>query len=258
MFGSLPIGGGSGGLSESQVQAIAQVEVGRAIKRQKLMSAGDDTIENGYKLITTGSLPLVLRTLRTGEGISLSTVTSPSDTVGSVVVSASEDLLAYVADPLLGFTLSADAVAPTEPARLEKKEKTLAFFIPRGYQGIQGDKGDEGEQGVQGIQGNQGDKGDQGEQGIQGLKGDTGLQGDKGDPGEPGADGPPGTDGTAGTVINSVTVTTLGPGSVATVSYTDDTTTPSPFDKKLTFGIPRGIQGTAGTSATVSTAEGGD
>ena len=123
MFGSLPIGGGSGGLSESQVQAIAQVEVGRAIKRQKLMSAGDDTLENGYKLITTGSLPLALRTLRTGEGISLSTVTSPSDTVGSVVVSASEDLLAYVADPLLGFTLSADAVAASEPARLEKKDK---------------------------------------------------------------------------------------------------------------------------------------
>jgi hypothetical protein len=95
VFGSLPIGGGSGGLSESQVQAIAQVEVGRAIKRQKLMSAGDDTLENGYKLITAGSLPLALRTLRTGEGISLSTVTSPSDTVGSVVVSASEDLLAY-------------------------------------------------------------------------------------------------------------------------------------------------------------------
>jgi hypothetical protein len=95
VFGSLPIGGGSGGLSESQVQAIAQVEVGRAIKRQKLMSGGDDTLENGYKLITTGSLPLALRTLRTGEGISWSTLTSTSDTVGSVVVSASGDILAY-------------------------------------------------------------------------------------------------------------------------------------------------------------------
>ena len=95
VFGSLPIGGGNGGLSESQVQAIAQVEVTRAIKRQRLLSSGDDTVENGYKLITTGSLPLALRTLRTGEGIALSTVTSTSDTVGSVMVSASEDLLAY-------------------------------------------------------------------------------------------------------------------------------------------------------------------
>ena len=76
VFGSLPIGGGNGGLSESQVQAIAQVEVTRAIKRQRLLSSGDDTVENGYKLITTGSLPLALRTLRTGEGIALSTVTS--------------------------------------------------------------------------------------------------------------------------------------------------------------------------------------
>jgi hypothetical protein len=95
VFGSLPIGGGNGGLSESQVQAIAQVEVTRAIKRQRLLSSGDDTVENGYKLITTGSLPLALRTLRTGEGIALSTVTSTSDTVGSVMVSASEELLAY-------------------------------------------------------------------------------------------------------------------------------------------------------------------
>ena len=92
VFGSLPNGSGGGGLSEAQVQAIAQVEVGRAIKRQRLSSEGDDTAENGFKLITSGSLPLALRTLKTGDGITMSTVTSPTDPVGSLVVGVGPDI----------------------------------------------------------------------------------------------------------------------------------------------------------------------
>ena len=357
MFGSLPIGGGNGGLSESQVQAIAQVEVTRAIKRQRLLSSGDDTVENGYKLITTGSLPLALRTLRTGEGIALSTVTSTSDTVGSVMVSASEDLLAYgsridelderlqgvevwgtqeegsdnrltqvegvaaskanqdevteigaeiFANPpyregvkyrLTALEAKVNPAGPqgpqgetglqgepgmdgapglgldglanvdvftveyNEPAIVVLENKTLAFFIPRGYpgapgvsgvpgqQGVQGEVGPQGGYGLSGPQGDPGETGPQGETGQQGIPGEViYVEGPQGQTGPPGVQGPQGEEGQMG-LSASITVgvvDTSPAGSFAAV-----TNTGTVLDTVLNFSIPRGPQGTAGVQGAV-------
>jgi hypothetical protein len=188
------------------------------------MSAGDDTLENGYKLITTGSLPLALRTLKTGEGISLSTVTSPSDTVGSVVVSASDDLLAYGPriDILDQRMQTVEGLASSKASQVEVTEIRAEVFAvppyragvryrieqleskadvsvgpqgPQGADGAQGSPGLQGDIGLQGPQGESGLQGIQGGMGLQGLQGTQGIQGLTGDQGVQGQEGPQGIQG---------------------------------------------------------------
>ena len=84
------------------------------------------------------------------------------------------------------------------------------------------------------------------------LKGAPGEKGDTGATGAPGADGNDGADGVAPT-LQKGTVTTLEPGSDATVNMTDD----GDNVYTLSFGIPRGAKGDKGdkgdTGATGAT-----
>lgn len=130
---------------------------------------------------------------------------------------------------------------------------------PAGETGPKGDKGDTGPQGPQGEKGDtgatgpKGDKGDTGEQGPAGKDGAQGPKGDKGDPGErgpqgnPGEQGPQGPAGADGQTPNLTigTVTTLGAGSKATASITGSTP-----DLVLNLGIPKGADGTGGSTET--------
>lgn len=85
---------------------------------------------------------------------------------------------------------------------------------------------------AQGPQGVKGDKGDTGAQGEKGAQGDTGPRGPQGEPGVDGKDA----------VVEVGTVTTLTPGSNASVSASVDEDTNV---TTLSFGIPEGIAGKA-------------
>lgn len=103
---------------------------------------------------------------------------------------------------------------------------------------------------LKGEKGDKGDKGDQGEQGPQGIQGEQGpqgLAGEKGEKGDTGAQGPQGSNGTDGQTPNITigTVTTLVPGTNATAEITG--TTPN---LTLNLGIPKGADGTGGTTET--------
>lgn len=113
----------------------------------------------------------------------------------------------------------------------------------RGEQGPQGEKGDIGATGPQGP------TGETGPQGIQGVPGVAGEQGPQGVQGVAGADG---KDGAAAT-IKVGTVTTLAPGSQATVSNSGTANA-----AVLDFGIPRGADGEGGGSSGEAGADGED
>ena len=81
-----------------------------------------------------------------------------------------------------------------------------------------------------------------GPQGENGDKGDGGDKGDKGDQGDPGPQGPP----FANAVVDGVT--TLDPGSAATVGVSSDGS-----NVHFSFGIPRGDTGAQGAPGEVST-----
>ena len=111
---------------------------------------------------------------------------------------------------------------------------------PQGPTGDTGEKGDTGAQGVQGPTGPKGDTGERGPQGDTGPQGAQGLQGIRGDQGPKGDTGDRGASGAAAT-IQAGTVTTLAPGSDATV-----TNSGSSSAAKFDFGIPRGATGAQG------------
>jgi len=106
------------------------------------------------------------------------------------------------------------------------------FTIPRGDVGPQGLKGDTG------LTGPKGDTGDTGPAGIQGPKGDTGAAG---------TNGTDGTNGLAAT-ISVGTVTTGAAGSTAIVTNAGTSSA-----AVLNFTIPRGADGTSGSSFSGTT-----
>jgi hypothetical protein len=112
------------------------------------------------------------------------------------------------------------------------------FTIPRGDVGPQGLKGDTGAAGTAGATG---DTGATGPAGPQGLKGDTGAAGAAGTNGTNGTNG---IDGTSATVTVG-TVTTAAAGSSASVINSGTTSA-----AVLNFTIPRGADGTGGSSFT--------
>lgn len=125
---------------------------------------------------------------------------------------------------------------------------------PKGEAGEKGDTGDtgpQGEQGIQGIQGIQGEQGIQGDPGPagadstvpgpQGPQGDPGPQGPPGIDGEQGEQGDPGPAGTAATVAVGITTT----GAAGTSAAVTNTGTSSAA--VLTFTIPQGAAGPAGS-----------
>jgi hypothetical protein len=118
------------------------------------------------------------------------------------------------------------------------------FTIPRGDVGPQGLKGDTGAAGAAGAAGATGDTGATGPAGPQGLKGDTGAAGAAGTSGTNGTNGTNGIDGTSATVTVG-TVTTAAAGSSASVINSGTTSA-----AVLNFTIPRGADGTGGTSFT--------
>ena len=209
------------------VQKAVDYSIVQNNKRIKLSSDGVDDDAMGYNLMDENPFlgpEMKLRPLYPGDGIAISlydsglmitniasSIPGPPGEKGDVGEQGIPGGPGADGAPGLGLdglaSLDAFTVEYNEPPIVTLENKTLAFFIPRGYPGA---------------------------------------------PGAPGTPGIGGVNGVSGTIINSVTVSTLGPGAVATVSYTDDTATPSPYDKKLAFAIPRGNQGTAGTSATVT------
>lgn len=88
--------------------------------------------------------------------------------------------------------------------------------------------------GPQGIQGERGERGETGPEGPEGPEGPQGVTGPTGPQGPAGARG-------AGATVRVGTVTTLAPGSDATVSNAGTDT-----DAVLNFGIPRGEPGSGG------------
>ena len=139
----------------------------------------------------------------------------------------------------------------------------------KGDTGAKGDKGDTGEQGPQGEKGAKGDTGpantlsigtvESGSSASATITGTSpnqtlnltlpkGDKGDKGDTGETGATGPKGDTGSQGakgdtSTIAIGTVTTLSPGSNATVTNTGTST-----DAIFNFGIPKGAPSITTTS----------
>jgi len=109
------------------------------------------------------------------------------------------------------------------------------FTIPRGDVGPQGLKGDTGNTGAKG------DTGDTGPAGIQGPKGDTGAAG------AAGTNGTNGTNGLAAT-ISVGTVTTGAAGSTAIITNAGTSSA-----AVLNFTIPRGADGTSGSSFSGTT-----
>jgi len=109
------------------------------------------------------------------------------------------------------------------------------FTIPRGDVGPQGLKGDTGNTGAKG------DTGDTGPAGIQGPKGDTGAAG------AAGTNGTNGTNGLAAT-ISVGTVTTGAAGSTAIITNAGTSSA-----AVLNFTIPRGADGTGGSSFSGTT-----
>lgn len=109
---------------------------------------------------------------------------------------------------------------------------------PAGAKGATGPQGPQGEKGETGAKGPQGPKGETGATGPQGAKGDVGPQGPQGKQGVQGPTGPKGADGQTPNL--TVSVTTLNPGSAATVTQSGDMP-----DIRLTLGIPRGDTGAA-------------
>ena len=109
------------------------------------------------------------------------------------------------------------------------------FTIPRGDVGPQGLKGDTG------LTGSKGDTGDTGPAGIQGPKGDTGATG------AAGTNGTNGTNGLAAT-ISVGTVTTGAAGSTAIITNAGTSSA-----AVLNFTIPRGADGTSGSSFSGTT-----
>ena len=109
------------------------------------------------------------------------------------------------------------------------------FTIPRGDVGPQGLQGDTG------LTGSKGDTGDTGPAGIQGPKGDTGATG------AAGTNGTNGTNGLAAT-ISVGTVTTGAAGSTAIVTNAGTSSA-----AVLNFTIPRGADGTGGSSFSGTT-----
>ena len=121
---------------------------------------------------------------------------------------------------------------------------TYANFTAEQLAGLKGEKGDKGDPGEQGPAGKDGAQGPKGDKGDAGERGPQGEQGPQGNPGEQGPQGPAGADGQTPNLTIG-TVTTLGAGSKATASITGSTP-----DLVLNLGIPKGADGTGGSTET--------
>lgn len=124
-----------------------------------------------------------------------------------------------------------------QPINVSLGEAVNNYLLP-------GPKGDTGPQGEPGSVGPKGDKGDTGEQGIQGLQGPQGPKGDQGIQGEYGPQGVQGIKGEKGDAA-TVAVGTTTTGAAGTSAAVTNTGTSSAA--VLTFTIPQGAAGPAGS-----------
>lgn len=130
----------------------------------------------------------------------------------------------------------ATAAAPCDPGAtpiannicIQKGQVTVDFGDGKGYVSLKGDKGDKGDPGAQGVPGQNGSNGTNGANGKDGTNGSNGSNG-------------------VSPTVAVGTVTTLPPGSKATVINTG-----SPTGAVFNFAIPAGAAGTINFPITVT------